>query len=180
MAWYTINRKCGCEATIYLFGAEGTHSEAISRLTNTACDKCAKKEASEKKHRHSQIKIKNKAISCGDMAAIRLFCESIEAETEMHVGVRFEDLLRKVGDVCDNSRHNSDRDDSRDFPEYTDDAYAAMEVLDGTSSWNWQKNLCGQYTQHCYIIASNEIGCHDDPDDGEILLKSPVIMAKLF
>jgi len=119
------------------------------------------------------------------------------------VGIRFENKDRAVGETCDWSRHNPYRDDERDFPDYESDEYAELPVLDGTSAWDlrlldddyfpgfgdtrrltWIKpgNDVRNYVlaQHCYIIAGNDPGRHDDPDEGEILIRDAVVIAKLF
>lgn len=109
-----------------------------------------------------------------------------------YIGIRFEDKLREVGEGCENSRHNADREDERDFPEYGTAEYLEMEELDGTSAWNlehytlpsyWNEDAdCLRYftSEHCYIVASNDCGRHDDPDHNEILIKNAVVIAKLF
>lgn len=76
-----------------------------------------------------------------------------------------------------------------------------MEELDGTSAWNMDPSLTKEYhpgmddlrgvdlekeysrhflAKHCYVIASNYQGRHDDPDPGEILIKDAVVLAKIF
>lgn len=111
------------------------------------------------------------------------------------IGLRFEDKEREIGEECEWSRHNSDREDEREFPKYGTEEYEEMEVLDGTSAWDMSVSntyKIGRYidreddcrkpflTDHCYVIASNMEGRHDDPDDGEILIKDAVVIAKIF
>ena len=53
-----------------------------------------------------------------------------------HIGIRFENKPREVGEICENSKHNADRADERDFPEYGTSEYEEMEELGGASAWN--------------------------------------------
>ncbi len=107
-----------------------------------------------------------------------------------YVGIRFEDKPREVGDVCDNSRHNPDRDAERDFPAWGGSDYDDLPELDGTSAYCpdylprlTDDNLLDSDTRmadHCYIIASDSLGYHYDPDAGEILLRDPQVMRILW
>lgn len=117
-----------------------------------------------------------------------------------YIGLRFEDKDREIGEECEWSRHNPDREDEREFPEFGSEEYAEMEELDGTSAWDLAAMTtryfpgfgrpseadpnkdCERYffSDHCYIIASNNKGQHDDPDDGEILIQNAVVIAKIF
>lgn len=119
-----------------------------------------------------------------------------------YLGIRYEDKEREIGEECEWSRHNPDREDEREFPEYGTEEYEELEVLDGTSAWYLGDfsetrpylpgfgrlegadltKKCEQYftTYHCYIVAGNQKGQHDDPDDGEILIKDAVVIAKIF
>lgn len=102
------------------------------------------------------------------------------------VGIRFEDKEREIGEICENSRHNLDRDDERDFPEYGTDEYLEIFELDGTSAWDLRSfDDWGRpedfMTKHCYIIAGNELTNTDDAlDDNEIVIKDAVVIAKIF
>src|SRR5690625_2350470 len=51
------------------------------------------------------------------------------------VGVRFEDKERVIGEEIDNSRHNLDREDEREMPEYGTEEYEEMFELDGASAY---------------------------------------------
>lgn len=114
-----------------------------------------------------------------------------------YFGLRFEDKVRKVGDVCEVSRHNPDREDERDFPEYGSDEYENMESLDGTSAWEiregsdeYQYSFITRKSEldkkvsvmadHCYIIAGRETGTHDDADPNEIVIEDAVVLEVLF
>lgn len=110
------------------------------------------------------------------------------------IGLRFENKDREIGEICEYSRHNPDRNDERDFPEYGTKDYEGLEELDGTSAWSlrgydyridpWQNtevDCRNHFLQaHCYIIAGNERGTHDDPDEGEVLIRDAVVIAKIF
>src|SRR5690625_2901710 len=53
------------------------------------------------------------------------------------VGIRFEELERKAGDVItETSRHNLDREDERDFPEYGTEEYFELFEFDGVSAYD--------------------------------------------
>lgn len=111
-----------------------------------------------------------------------------------YIGLRFENKEREIGEVCNNSKHNPNREDEREFPEYGTDEYFEMEELDGTSAWDMSQDIytvghfenrkddCRNHfiTDHCYIIASNELGNHPEPDHNEILIKNAVVIAKIF
>jgi len=117
-----------------------------------------------------------------------------------YIGIRFEDKDREVGEECDWSRHNPDREDEREFPVYGSEEYDDLPTLDGTSAWDLselsdsyypgygrprnvdQSKDCSRYflANHCYVIAGNRQGSHDDPDNGEILIKDAVVIAKIF
>lgn len=112
-----------------------------------------------------------------------------------HMGIRFEDKERNAGDIiAEVSRHNSDREDEREFPEYGTDGYEELEELDGISAWSIEEKEHytpapgkenepaekGYLTKHAYIIASDDAGSGDDLDHGEILLKDAVVLAKIF
>lgn len=113
------------------------------------------------------------------------------------IGLRFEDKQRSVGDICENSRHNDDRDDERDFPDYESEEYYDLHELDGTSAWDLlqdstteigryenREDDCSRHfgTQHCYIIASNSTGNNSDValDVNEIVIKDAVVIAQIF
>ncbi|RXZ78170.1 hypothetical protein EBB07_29385 [Paenibacillaceae bacterium] len=126
------------------------------------------------------------------------FCKLFLSQAQQdyyYVGLRFEDKERRIGDICEYSRHNPCRDDEREFPIYATPEYEEMEVLDGTSAWNMQLDStykirpwdstdidCSKLflTNHCYIIANDNVGRNDDPDHGEILIKDAKVIAVIF
>lgn len=102
------------------------------------------------------------------------------------VGFRFDKRDMEVGECFGNSKHNPDRADERDFPEYGTEDYENMIELDGTSCYddNFFMEVYADGTVledlSCYLIASNEEGCHDYPDEGEILLKNPIVLGRVL
>jgi hypothetical protein len=126
--------------------------------------------------------------------AIRKALDSA-SENYYCVGFRFENLNRKVGDVCGNSKHNPDREDVRDFPEYGTDEYDSLPELNGTCAYvpcaldptfsglsSGPNDNCDTafFADHCYVIASDQDACNDDGDMYETLLCDPVVTAKIF
>ena len=112
------------------------------------------------------------------------------------VGVRFENMQRNVGDVCEQySRHNSGREDERDFPDFESEGYAKMDELDGLSSWALNNctinNLLAEFGDnddlcscvlacHCYIIGGTTDATHSDCDDGEVVVCNAKVLKVLF
>lgn len=116
-----------------------------------------------------------------------------------YYGLRFENKDRVIGEVCGNSRHNFGREDEREFPEYGTEEYEEMQELGGASAWYidengtsaWQNSYIGEWqsspsdplmvvSEHCYIIAGDVLGCHDDPDENEIVIQGGIVVEKLF
>ena len=121
-----------------------------------------------------------------------------EAKEEFEfVGLRLENKERKAGEICENSKHNPDRDDDRDFPEYGSAEYEKLPEFDGTSSWdcrkvvnNFDEMMKGQFIDwedellfeqnHAYIIAGNELDNNPDRDFDEIIIKNAQVIEKVF
>ena len=105
-----------------------------------------------------------------------------------YICFRFDTREMKVGECFGNSKHNPDREDERDFPEYGTEEYEAMPELDGTSCYGAEYFMevyaSGEMDffedMKCYLIASNEVGYHDDPDEGEMLLKNPIVLGRVL
>lgn len=113
-----------------------------------------------------------------------------------YVGIRFEDKERKLNEICECSKHNTDREDERDFPEFDTEEYEEMEELDGTSSYdlsnksNYEymdfeadKDVTDEYLcDHCYIIAGNEVQYDEDGtfDEGEIVIENATVVKILY
>lgn len=101
-----------------------------------------------------------------------------------YIGIRFEDKEREIGEICECSRHNIDREDERDFPEYGTPEYEELFELDGTSAYNLETYRDYEeffISKHCYIIAGNRITNRDDGlDDNEIVIEDAVVLEKIF
>ncbi|GFN32563.1 hypothetical protein [Paenibacillus xylaniclasticus] len=117
-----------------------------------------------------------------------------------YIGIRFEDKTREIGEECEWSKHNPDREDEREFPVFGSEEYDDLPELNGTSAWGLETltdhhypgfgrassadldRECSRYfdTYHCYIVAGNQQGRHDEPDEEEILIKDAVVIAKIF
>ena len=105
------------------------------------------------------------------------------------VGIRFEDKERTEGDVItESSKHNVDREDDREFPEYGTAEYDEMEDLDGVSAWKidefeFDGDQREYLPEHCYLIASNDCTFDDGflmLDEGEVIMDKAVVLAKIF
>ncbi|WP_077297454.1 hypothetical protein [Virgibacillus pantothenticus] len=109
--------------------------------------------------------------------------ENDEIEYDV-IGVRFEDKERQVGDICERSRHNSDREDEREMPEYGTEEYEEMKLFDGTSAWNIHEfdDFDSEYdSYHCYIIAGNrDVNKDDDLDVGEVVIEDAVVIEVVY
>ena len=111
-----------------------------------------------------------------------------EAEPWVTIGIRLEDCDREVGSTIDNSKHNPDREDNREFPIYGSDEYNDLPDLDGVSAWNVTDRFVAEmnidqlkiHYDHCYIITGDEYGNHDDPDVDEILIRDAIVAAKIW
>lgn len=116
----------------------------------------------------------------------------------MCVGLRFEDKDREVGETCENSRNNINREDEREFPEYGTDEYFQLEEMDGVSTWDlssmntinswlWSNPEANATTQfignHAYIIVGDSTGWEQNNgliDDGELLIKNGKVAYKIY
>lgn len=104
-----------------------------------------------------------------------------------YIGVRHEQKKREVGDICNNSRHNPDRDDEREFPEYGTPEYENLPELDGTSAWegcekegifeglfvgiqDWDDEPW--HDDHIYLVVGDEQTVTADRDYDEIIIKN--------
>jgi len=115
--------------------------------------------------------------------------KKIKADGEYeYIGFRFDERNMEIGECFGNSKHNPDREDERDFPEWGTAEYENMIELDGTSCYDAEYFMevyaDGEMNffedMKCYLIASNEAGCHDDPDEGEMLLKNPIVLGRVL
>ena len=112
------------------------------------------------------------------------------------LGVRFEDKEREIGEICECSKDNPDRDDERDFPEFGTKEYNELPELGGTSAWHYDEHQWSAFsfemidlnkaaikhfnTNHAYIIASNHTANHPNRDEGEIVLEDAIVLTQLF
>ena len=107
-----------------------------------------------------------------------------------YVGIRFEDKERTIGEIIeDESRHNDDRDDEREFPEFGTEEYDEMETLGGVSAWDlayidglYISSQSQTLTKHAYVISSDS-AMYDDSvvlDDNEIVLVDAEVMEIIF
>lgn len=116
------------------------------------------------------------------------------------VGIRFEELERKAGDVItETSRHNLERDDERDFPEYGTEEYFNLYEFDGVSAYDiesfervvtppfgkesfLERDAQGAFlASKAYIIYGHDIANEDDVlDEGEIVMVEPTVHKRIF
>ena len=109
-----------------------------------------------------------------------------------HVGFRLADSTHEIGEELDWSRHNADREDDREFPEYGTDEYNELPELDGTSVWEASHMIRifgsrdidyarkNTLQDHLYVVCGNDRANHDDPDDGEMLIADAVVIDQIF
>ena len=114
-----------------------------------------------------------------------------------YIGLRFEEKDREIGEICGNSKHNPNRDDSREYPEYDTDEYEKLPEFEGTSAWDlnlkdMHRTWFGEYMEddeksyypeeynRAYIIAGNEVDNHIDRDYDEIIIKKAEVIAIIF
>ena len=111
-------------------------------------------------------------------------------------GLRFENKSRVVGEICEVSRHNPDRDDSRDFPSYSSEEYDDLPELGGTSAWRistdnnqWKSSFCSAWNldneisvdaDHCYIVAGDYEWHHEDKDYTEVVIEDASVYAVIY
>jgi len=137
---------------------------------------------------------------------IKEFFEILKKETEglledgYVVGIRFEELEREAGDVItETSRHNLERDDERDFPEYGTEEYFNLYEFDGVSAYaveDFERMVTppfgkesflerdaqgGFLASKAYIIYGHDIANEDDVlDEGEIVMVEPTVHKRIF
>ena len=103
------------------------------------------------------------------------------------VGVRFEDKDREIGEEIGNSRHNLDREDEREMPEYGTEEYKEMFELDGASAYDIDyiteslENGDEFNGEHCYfIIGTNYVNADDALDHGEVVVEDAKVAYKFY
>ncbi len=131
-------------------------------------------------------------------AIVRGVIDKDSKNSDSLYGLRFEDKARNIGDSVSGSRHNPDRADERDFPQYGSKDYKKLPPLGGASAWNidpdgndkkWEGALMGEHdtnskkiTQggHAYIIRGNIDNTHSDADPNEIVIGDAKVIAKIY
>lgn len=103
------------------------------------------------------------------------------------VGVRFENKLREIGEEIENSKHNLDREDEREMPEYGTEEYEEMFELDGASAYDIDtivemlESGAGFEGEHCYFIAgTNAVNLDDAIDYGEVVVENAEVVHKFY
>ena len=113
-----------------------------------------------------------------------------------YIGLRFENKEREIGGICENSKHNPDRDDDRDFPEHGSEEYNNLPEFNGASAWDlskdvniyvepnyadWKDKIDGWFIgEHCYIIVGNNTDNDLDRDYDEIIIKNAKVVKQIF
>lgn len=138
-----------------------------------------------------------------DMLTLKEFYEVIKTVEENHednakvIGIRFEDKQRVIGEECDNSRHNLEREYEGDMPEYGTEEYENMFELDGTSSFeidelikmveaelkiNDDREMIAVFNNyHCYIIGGDyTTNSSDALDHGEIVIANANVLEVIY
>ena len=114
--------------------------------------------------------------------------KEIEEDSDYSIGIRFENKLRKVGDICEYSKDNSNRDDPRDFPDYDSEEYDSLPFMSGTSAYYVNalednsisdKEAADYYhdTKHCYIVEGYG---YEGDDDGEVVIENAKVLKVIF
>lgn len=103
------------------------------------------------------------------------------------VGVRFEDKEREIGEEVGNSRHNLDREDEREMPEYGTTEYKEMFELDGASAYDIDyiieslENGDEFFGNHCYFIIGTNYTNEDDAlDYGEVVVVDAKVLYQFY
>ena len=103
------------------------------------------------------------------------------------VGVRFENKPREIGEEIENSRHNLDREDEREMPEYGTEEYEEMFELDGASAYeidaiiDMLEDGVGFEGDHCYFVkGTNAVNLDDAIDYGEVVVENAEVVHKFY
>lgn len=129
--------------------------------------------------------------------AMEIYEANEESMNHQVVGIRFENKEREVGAKVEESKHNIDREDEREFPEFDSEEYEEMYELDGSSSWGWHSwddvilrqmgagnNAHDKSpTHHAYLIAGDySQEDHDEIilDQGEEVIVNAVVLHKFY
>ena len=119
-------------------------------------------------------------------------------EKYQYVGLRFENKKREIGEICENSKHNPDRVDPRDYPEYGTEEYENLPEFNGTSAWDlsindmhrtWfdsnymtdeEESYYPDEYNHAYIIVGNKVDNDIDRDLDEVIITNAKVVEIIF
>lgn len=102
-------------------------------------------------------------------------------------GLRFETAIRQIGDAVGASKHNPDRDDERDFPEYGTPEYDNLPLRQGTSAYAINRHPLGFLNRlidrafdydHIYLVEGTFVE-DDDLDDHEVVIDAAKVVERL-
>lgn len=113
------------------------------------------------------------------------------------IGIRWEEKSRNVGEELDNSRHNLDRVNEDDMPEYGTAEYEDLFELDGSSSlgtYTLLEDLKRNYenrpndvmksfyvgTHYYVIIGDDYVNESDGLDEGEVVVENAKVLEVLY
>lgn len=141
----------------------------------------------------------NKGATFEDLYNYILDIYNNEKSNYRYLGVRLENKDRREGDKLNISKHNPDRDDERDFPDYDSDEYDNLPSFGGTSAWEmdmvkergkFNLLLKGDYNdwdeeiyfdkKHMYIIGGDRRTKNVHRDWGEIIIENAEVVDKVF
>lgn len=120
--------------------------------------------------------------------AVALENEDETGKYYSYYGIRFEDKVRQIGDICECSRDNRDREDERDFPEYGTPEYEVMPELEGTCAWDADsiqyairpdkrgEDTVTTFCENVYLIAGKRT-CEGGGDDYEVCIEDAIVIA---
>lgn len=135
------------------------------------------------------------------MITLKEFYERIvdleEEYGDEYIGIRWEEKKRNVGEELDNSRHNLERLNEDDMPEYGTPEYEELFELDGASSlgtYTLIEDLKRDYSRrpdspmkafymgtHCYVIIGDDyVNESDGLDEGEVVVRNAKVMEVLY
>lgn len=135
------------------------------------------------------------------MITLKEFYERLVEIEEEHgddyVGIRWEEKKREVGEDVGNSRHNLERLNEDDMPEYGTPEYEEMFELDGASSMGiytllddfkrkvrleGENNMSRYYMgTHCYVIIGDDyVNESDALDEGEVVVQNAKVLEILY
>lgn len=135
------------------------------------------------------------------MITLKNFFEKVveleEKYGDEYIGVRWEEKPRVIGEELDNSRHNLDRLNEDDMPEYGTPEYEEMFELDGASAMGaysliqdlkrhyetrGDEGMRGFYMgTHCYVIIGTDfVNDSDALDEGEVVVENAKVLEVIY